>query len=216
MGGGALNNWPPGSSAAPELGACLSLPHGESSMATPEEMAATMAKNLKAKTGKSLAQWVKIALSTKLAKHSDVVRFLKEEQGLGHGYANLIALELKHGGKPAASTDDMVAAQYAGAKEDLRPIYDSLVKAIQRFGKDVEVSPKKAYVSLRRSKQFALIQPSTKTRVDVGLNLKGEKAAGRLQAAGSMGMVTHKVSVTDKKEVDAELIALLKNAYEQA
>ncbi len=70
--------------------------------------------------------------------------------------------------------------------------YDKLMHAIAKFGNDVEVSPKKAYVSLRRKKQFAIIQPSTKTRMDVGLNIKGVKPAGKVEAAGSWNaMCTH-------------------------
>ena len=35
---------------------------------------------------------------------------------------------------------------------------------------------------------FALIKPATRTRLDVGLNLKGEATTSRLQAAGSLGI----------------------------
>ena len=59
-------------------------------------------------------------------------------------------------------------------------IYDAVIKSVSRFGNDVEISPKKAYVSLRRNKQFAIVQPSTKTRVDVGINLKSVEPTDRL------------------------------------
>ena len=108
-------------------------------------------------------------------------------------------------------------AQYSDAKAGLRPIYDALVKAIAKLGKDVEISPKKAYVSFRRSKQFAIIQPTTATRVDVGINLKGIDPGERLEASGSFNaMVTHRVRITTVKEVDKELIAWLKQAYAAA
>ena len=45
----------------------------------------------------------------------------------------------------------------------MKPIHDAVIKAVKKFGKDVEVSPKKAYVGLRRSKQFAIVPPSTKS-----------------------------------------------------
>jgi len=99
-------------------------------------------------------------------------------------------------------------------KESLRPIYDALIAAVNKFGKNVEVSPKKSYVSLRRSMQFALIQPSTATRVDVGINLKGTPPAGRLEASGSFNaMVSHRVRVENKPGVDKELIGWLQQAY---
>ena len=84
-----------------------------------------------------------------------------------------------------------------------------------QFGKDVELAPKKAYISLRRKKQFGLIQPSTKTRVDVGINLKGVPAAGRLEVSGSFNqMVTHRVRLCDVKEVNKQLLAWLEKAYD--
>jgi hypothetical protein len=185
---------------------------------SPEEGMATMARNLEEKTGRSLDAWVKLARAAKLEKHGQIVAFLKKEHELTHGYANLVALKaLESADAPAAGSDDLVAAQYAGAKAALKPIYDSLVASIRAFGTDVELSPKKAYVSLRRSKQFGLIQPTTATRVDVGLVLKGVAPAGRLEAAGSFNaMVTHRVKIADIAEVDAELVRWLRQAYQLA
>ncbi len=185
---------------------------------SPEEMAAAMVRNLREKTGKSMAQWLKIAKGSKLSKHGEITKFLKSEHGMTHGYANLVAHELltASAGGPSGAAD-LVEQQYAGGKEPLRPIYDALIKAAQKLGKDVEIAPKKAYVSLRRNKQFALIQPSTKTRVDVGINLKGTKPTRRLEASGSFNaMVSHRVRVEAKTEVDKELIGWLKAAYSSA
>ncbi len=195
-------------------------------MATPEQMAAKMAENLKTNTGKSLAQWAKVAKGSGLTKHGEVVKFLKDEHGLTHGYANLIAHEMKgqagavSGMKASASEgDDLVAAQYAGAKADLRLIYDALIKKVKTFGTDVDVSPKKTYVSLRRSKQFALIQPSTKTRIDLGIQLKEppKSVTDRLELSGSFNaMVSHRVRLESVKDIDTEVIAYLREAYEKA
>lgn len=186
---------------------------------SPEEMEASMIANLAEKTGKDLAAWRKIAKASGLAKHGELVKHLKAEHGLTHGYANLVAHKhlASDAGSQQAADVDLVAAQYAGAKAGLRPIHDAIWKAVSRFGKDVEAAPKKAYVSLRRSKQFAIVQPSTKDRVDVGINLKGAAPTARLEASGSFNaMVSHRVRVTTASEVDAELLGWLKQAYEQA
>ncbi|MEM9303035.1 MAG: DUF4287 domain-containing protein, partial [Pseudomonadota bacterium] len=151
---------------------------------SPEEMAQSMISNLPEKTGKGLEEWLTIVKATALSKHGEIVKHLKGEHGVTHGYANLISqLHLKGG--YAEDGDALVNAQYAGAKAALRPIYDALAAAVGEFGADVELAPKKAYVSLRRKKQFGLIQPSTRTRVDVGINLKGDAPSGRLEASGS-------------------------------
>ncbi|MBL7965002.1 MAG: DUF4287 domain-containing protein [Flavobacteriales bacterium] len=178
----------------------------------------SMIANLKEKTGKSLEQWIALLQAKGLAKHAERVGFLKTEHGLGHGYANLVALMLS---KSAASTMDdrgsLVDAQYTGAKAALRPIHDALEKAIKGFGADVEMLPMKAYVSVRRKKQFAILQPSTADRFDVGINLKGTAPHGRLEASGSFNsMVSHRVRLTNAKEADKELISWLREAYERA
>ena len=81
----------------------------------------------------------------------------------------------------------------------------------------IPCSPKKAYVSLRRNKQFAIFQPSTATRLDVGINLKGKPAKGRLEASGSFNsMVSHRVRVESAADVNAELVGWLREAYESA
>lgn len=182
---------------------------------TPEEMAETMIANLKEKTGKTLAQWLKITKKAGFAKHGEIVKFLKGDHGMTHGFANLVAHKTLESDAGSAEADtDLVAAQYSGAKAELRPIYDAIAKAVAKFGKDIEFAPKKAYVSLRRSKQFAIVQPSTKTRVDVGINLKGTKATARLEASGSFNsMVSHRVRLDDAKQVDTQLIGWLKAAY---
>lgn len=182
---------------------------------SPEEMAAAMVANMPEKTGKSLDAWLKLVKKQKLAKHGEIVKWLKGEHGMTHGFANLVAHTHLNPPGDASGGDDLVATQYAGKKEALRPIYDKLAKAVAKFGADVELAPKKAYVSLRRNKQFGLIQPSTATRVDVGLQLKGVPAKGRLEASGSFNaMVSHRVRVESAKDVDAELVGWLKQAYQ--
>jgi len=175
------------------------------------DQAATMKANLEKNTGHNIEWWIKHLKKQKLEKHGEMIKFLKSEHGLGHGFANLIAHELRGSAAAHAEPDDLVEAQYAG-KESLRPIYDQLIKAVKAFGKDVEIAPKKTGVSLRRSKQFALIEPKTKTRVDVGINLKGHEGSDRLKPA--KGMCTHKVGITEAGEVDKELIAWLREAFD--
>ncbi|WP_251358172.1 DUF5655 domain-containing protein [Kangiella sp. TOML190] len=185
-------------------------------MASPEEMAQTMRNNIPEKTGKSQAEWNLIIKAAGLEKHGQIVKMLKTEHGVTHGFANLLSSDFLKDGAPEVSGDDLVAAQYE-KKPDLKPIYDKLLKEVKKFGKGMEIVPKKAYVSLRHNKQFALIQPSTKTRLDVGINLKGTEPTARLESSGSFNaMVSHRVRLTDSKQVDKELIEWLKAAYTAA
>ncbi len=194
--------------------------HGEVILGEREDAALqSMIRGLREKTGRSLEEWVTLAKKSGLEKHGALVAFLKEKHGVTHGYANLIAHSTlkSDAASVAEGGTDLVAAQYSGAKEGLRPLYDTLAARIQAFGPDVELAPKKAYVSLRRSKQFGLLQPSTATRLDVGLNLKGVPAKGRLEASGSFSsMCTHRVRLESAREIDSDLVGWLRQAYESA
>lgn len=186
-------------------------------MATPEEATATMIANMPEKTGKPLETWLKIVARSKLGKHGDIVKMLKADHGMGHGFANLVAHKALASDAGSADAGDLLAAQYAGPKAALKPIYDKLVGLIEGFGRDVEFSPKKAYVSVRRSKQFALIQPSTATRLDLGVNLRGVTPTQRLEASGSFNaMVSHRIRLSSAADVDAAVKAWLKQAYDMA
>ncbi len=184
----------------------------------PEDAEAAMIRNLEEKWGKSLGQWIELVAASGMEKHGEIMKLLKGDHGLTHGYANLVAHKARAAAAgDGATSDDLVSPQYGGAKAGLRPIYDKLVAAISGFGGDVELAPKKAYVSLRRSKQFGLVQPSTKTRVDVGINLKDVPATARLEKSGSFNaMVSHRVRLAGPDDVDDELIAWLRQAYERA
>ena len=178
----------------------------------------TMIRNMPEKTGKSLDEWFKVIAAVDVEKHCEIMNLLKGDYGVTHGFANTIALLYRQqaaGGPPA--DHDLVAEQYAGDKAGLKPIYAAVLAAVSGFGSDVEIAPKKSYVSLRRKKQFAIIQPSTRTRVDVGLNLKDVESTGRLKGGDAFGgMCSHKVALSSSDEVDAELIAWLSQAYGQA
>ena len=184
-------------------------------MSTPEEMAAKMRANVLDKTGRPLDDWFVVLKGAGLEKHGEMVKLLKSEHGVTHGFANLIVHDFRSsaGGEEGAATD-LVSAQYTGKKEHLRPVYDAIVAQVDRFGEDVEVAPKKAYVSLRRSKQFATVGPATNSAVEVGLNLKGHETTDRLLAG--KGMVTHRVRLSEVSEVDGELVGWMREAYDRA
>lgn len=182
-----------------------------------DKVVENMIANLQKNTGKTLEEWILILKAHGAEKHGEMVKYLKEEYGIGHGFANTIVLKARGG--DAGSTenkDELVDKQYAG-KEALRPIYEQLKKAIEQFGTDVEFSPKNAYVSVKCKKQFAIIQPSTKTRLDLGLNIKNQDAVAPLELAGSFNaMCTHRIKLENETDANATVINWLKKAYEGA
>jgi class 3 adenylate cyclase len=178
-------------------------------------------KNIQAKTGKTLDQLYALIRKSGLAKHGEIRDTLKHDLGLGHGDANTLAkfyLQQSAGaiaaGGPTSAADPL-AEIYAGSQAGLRPIHDKLMAAIYKFG-PFEISPKKTYLSLRRKKQFAMLGPGTRGRVEVGLNMKGVPGTARLVDQPAGGMCQCKVFVSDAKEVDKELIGWIRQAFDSA
>jgi len=176
-------------------------------MATPEEQLATMLANIPDKTGKSLEDWKVLIAKSGHEKHGAIVKYLKTEHGMTHGFANLISAKARE----ADETVDLIEAQYSGAKSGLKPLHDAIVKYALSLGKDVELAPKKTSHSLRRKKQFALIVPATKTRIDLGLALKGDAAEGRLEIYNAM--CSHRVRLETEDDFDQDVKAWMKEAY---
>jgi len=173
----------------------------------------TMIDNMPEKTGKSLDEWKKILHKQSFEKHMQAVKYLKSEHGVTHGFANTIVSLFKQDQEPA---EDLVTAQYKG-KEPLRPIHDALIEYVTSLGDDVTISPKKTSVSVIRKRQFVLIKPATKTRIDLGFKLKDTPTTDRLGDSGPFGtMCTHRVKLSEMAEIDNELKAWIKEAYTQS
>ncbi len=176
----------------------------------------TMMENLKEKTGNSLDEWKKIISKQSLSKHGEIVKFLKETHNVTHGYASEIALKvLGSDADSTTDTDGLIVSQYKG-KENLKPFYDKLIEAIEKFDGEFEIAPKKTYVSLKRKKQFIILNPASKTRFEIGFNLKGVEPKGKLEAEKPNGICSHKINLADIKEIDKEVIDWIKMAFEKA
>ena len=173
----------------------------------------TMIDNMPEKTGKSLQEWKSLLKTMSFSKHTEAVNFLKKEHQVTHGFANTIVTLSK---EENTDPSDLVSAQYTG-KESLRPIYERLLEVVKSFGTDVVISPKKTSVSIIRKKQFALIKPATKSRIDLGLKLKDKPITDRLGNSGPFGtMCTNRVQLSDINQIDVELIGWLQEAYNKA
>ncbi|MGB3083710.1 MAG: DUF5655 domain-containing protein [Saprospiraceae bacterium] len=171
-----------------------------------------MEKGFIEKTGKPLEHWIKVVKQSKIEKHLEIINFLKAEYGFTYGFANLVALKTKKSDAASINDTTLLSNQYKG-KEHLKPIYDELISKILTFGKDIQVAPKKAYVSLVRKKQFVTLKPATKTRFEIGIILKGQKPKGKLESEKPNAMCTHKICIASIDEIDKEVIEWIKSAY---
>lgn len=173
----------------------------------------TMIDNMPEKTGKSLEEWKGILEKKGFEKHGEAVKFLKGEHGVTHGFANTIVTLSNQADIPK---EDLVENQYKG-KESLFPIYEALIKYVKTLGSDVTIIPKKTSVSVIRKRQFVLIKPATKTRIDLGFKLKDKSTTDRLEDSGPFGtMCTHRVQLTEISDVDDQLKSWISEAYQDS
>jgi predicted transport protein len=184
-------------------------------MADIEQAKATQLRNIEAKTGKSIAALcAEIAASGK-SSHGEVRTWVIERFGLGYGDANALA----HAAKAPATSEnfegDPLAALYAGKKEHLRSIHDALIAAITRWG-PFEQAPKKAYVALRRKKQFAMLGPKNANAAELGINLKDAIDSSRIVAQKPGGMCQYAVLLTSAEDIDPEVLGVLRRAFDAA
>jgi len=188
-------------------------------MSSPDKATQTQLDNIQKKTGMSLAQLAEFIRKSGLSKHGEIRDLLKQNLGLGHGDANaLVHAVFQSDGTRAAQSKSMDAVLdeiYSGAKAPFRPIHEKLMMEIENFG-EFEIAPKKGYVSLRRKKQFAMFGPKTNTRFELGLNVRDLKQNARLLEQPRGSMCNYIVQLRDADEVDAEVIAWIRSAFEGA
>lgn len=180
----------------------------------------TQLDNIVKRTGRSIAALHAILRDSGLAKHGEMVAMLKTQHRMGHGDANTVvhgyrqSLEAAAGGGKAAA-GDVLDSIYSGSKAELRPLHEAVLKAVGKLG-DFEIAPKKTYVSLRRKKQFAMVGPASKGRVEIGLNMRDVAPSTRLVAMPAGGMCQYKVHLGTAKEIDKELLGWIKTAFDAA
>ena len=178
------------------------------------EMRTGIGERLLATTGDDVATW-NARVRTAGQDTEPQLRAWLAERGIT-GYPQML-LVMERFGYPdffTATADELVDGQYA-TKPQLRPVYDAVVAAALGVG-EMHVQARKGYVSLvgpRRT--FAVVQASTKSRVDLGLRLPDREPAGRLLPAKSIGngACTVRIALTAAEDVDDETVALMTEAW---
>jgi predicted transport protein len=188
-------------------------------MATVESALQTQIRNIEAQHGRSMAEWTELIGASGLTRHGQIVSMLKQEYGLSHGSANRVALvalaAIDQRPSDIVSPSDPVAELFAD-RPGLRPVHDRLMAEITSLGTDIEIAPKKGYLSLRRRTQFAMEKPAAR-HVDLGLILPGEPTTDRFESAATWNaMFSHRVRVRSTDDVDAELATWIRRAYDRA
>ncbi|HEY6118364.1 MAG TPA: DUF5655 domain-containing protein [Pyrinomonadaceae bacterium] len=180
---------------------------------------------LKAKTGRTLEEWLRLIKKSGPKTEQERRDWLKKEHGLGTNSAWWLA-ERAEGKATVDSDPDLyleAAAMYvedmfSGGKAGLRPIYEKLLKLGLKTGKDAKACPCQTIVPLYRNHVFAQIKPTTRTRIDMGFALGNMKPTGRLLDTGGFAKkdrITHRIPITSVDEIDDEVKHWLKVAYDR-
>ena len=183
---------------------------------TPDDMRGAIIRNLPEKTGRTIHEWAEHVRSKAPAgSPKERIAWLEREHRIGHGQASMIVDWVDRPEVFEQRDAGTLLESMLRGKEPIRPILSRLTSVIEEFGDDVAVEPRQTYVAFSRGRQFALLQPSTPTRLDVGLVLAGAAETERLRPAGSFGSgrTTHRVSLAHEDEIDAELMDWLRAAY---
>lgn len=184
------------------------------------------AAGLKEKTGRSFEEWVAFLKKEGPKDEKARAEWLKKKHKFTTFNAGWIAERASGKGGDHDSPESYlkvaslyVDEQYSGAKGNLRPIYDVLLVLGCSIGTDVKACPCKTMVPLYRQHVFAQIKPTTNTRVDLGLCLthyKGKLPKRIIDTGGAAkkDRITHRIEIKNTSEIDAEVKAWLKTAYD--
>lgn len=179
--------------------------------------------NLKKTTGRSLDEWLKFIDKEGPRTEADRNAWLKKIHGMGTNTAGWFAA--RSVGKNSEDEDPKVYLKTADAwveemfvkKPDIRPLYDAALKFGMSLGKDVKVCPCKTMVPFYRNNVFANLTPSTRTRLDLGLCLRGVPFTSRLTDTGGTAKkdrITHRIAITTLDDLNADLKKWWKKAYD--
>lgn len=182
---------------------------------TPGDFEKEFIETIKEKTGKTLAEWFDVIKPEGHTKLMATLNWLKKQYGLNHMQANLLAGLYLNDGKPVYSNEaDLLGNQFLKCA-GMRPLFDACVKKILAQFPDVQVIPKKTYVSFTAKREFLAIniKPS---ELRLGLDLGELPFTDRLQKSkltGPMPRISHMVVVTAGADIDKELTGWFMQSY---
>jgi hypothetical protein len=181
-------------------------------------------KELPAKTGRSLDEWIAFVKKSGPPTDKERREWLKKEHKFGTNSAAWIAERAEGKGmeedSPEAylkAAERWVEAMFSGPRAALRPVYDRLLQVTLAAGEDVKACPGKTAVALFRNHVFAQIKVSTNTRIDLGLALGNMKTPKLLIDTGGFAKkdrITRRIEVKSKADIDEGLKRWLKKAWE--
>ena len=186
-------------------------------MTSPSDMMDSVTQSMKERTGKTLEEWVAAVQATKIdpLDQKAVRNWLKSQGVLQNSQWAIADAAARAAGWERPSVEGYINSQYQGEKADLRPIFDALREIVEGLGDDVTPEGRGGYTPFVRKRQFAAVQASTKTRVDLGLRFRQAPDSALLSTTSLPGQSTHKLGLSSVDEITDEVKDLVRLAYEQ-
>lgn len=183
-----------------------------------QEMRDWCARLLVSRTGQSVAAWnERIAASAQenRADEPALRRWLSAEGVTGYAQALLVWETFGYPGFLVADAEELIGRQYAD-RAQLRPVFDAVLRILPGLPGPVTVQARGTLVSLVSPRRtFAVLKPTTKSRIDLGLRLGATQPAGRLIPAKNLGQATVRIPLSTPGEVDDEVRDWLAKAYDE-
>jgi hypothetical protein len=171
-------------------------------------------KTLEARTGKGLVEWNRRIRAGRFRDARHLRSWLSKHGVTGYAQQLLVMECFGYPEHVLTTGTRLIADQYAD-RPALRPILDALVKAAQAGG-PVVVQARKTFVALSTARRtFARVQPTTRTRVDLGLRLDGQHAGGRLRP-NRHDTMRLRVGLASASDVDSVVIGWIHGARRQS
>jgi hypothetical protein len=169
---------------------------------------------LEESTGEDLETWNRRIQREGFREELSLRNWLTQQGVTGYAQSLLVMERFGYPDFLTASAEQLINGQYAD-RAQLRPIFDAIVNAATQFG-EVTIQARKTYVSLVTPRRtFARVQPTTKTRLDLGLRLEGQKPEGRLQPSTIHETMKLQISLSSVDQLDTEVVGWLRRAYEE-
>lgn len=180
-----------------------------------ESMREWMTKLLIKRTGAGVEEWKKRIERQKPTDEPALRAWLEAEGVTGYSQRLLVWERFGYPSFMTSAAFDLIGRQYQD-RPQLRPILDAILARLPDVSPVITIQARKTYISLVSARRtFAVIQATTRNRLDLGLRLEGQAPGGRLQSGKGIGngSMSVKLSLTSATDLDAEAIRLLKRAY---
>src|SRR3989442_8860479 len=175
------------------------------------------AQLLERATGKNVAAWNRVIARRPFTNESALRKWLTAQGVTGYAQMLLVWERFGYPDFMTAGADDLIGRQYAD-RPSLRPILEVTLAALPGIAQVAVVQARKTYVSLvSKRRTFAVIQATTKHRVDLGLRLRDQRTGGRLKPAKGVGngSMTVCLPLSSATDLAGEALGWLKRAYDE-